>query len=49
MTPPIPLQRIPKRPKKPASRAFVLFVAAVSVAVFCTGLIAKCAAPVFPL
>lgn len=51
MTPPIQLQRMPKRPKKPATvRALFWAVAAVCLVVFCAGVIAKCTPnPVFPL
>ena len=51
MTPPTQLQRMPKRPKKPATvRVFFWAVAAVCVVFFFAGLIAKCTPnPVFPL
>lgn len=52
MTPPIQLQRMPKRKTmKPATvRALFWVVAAVCLVVFFAGLIAKCTPnPVFPL
>lgn len=53
MTPPIQLQRIPRRrkPMKPATvRALFWVVAVICLAIFCAGVIAKCTPdPVFPL
>lgn len=50
MTPPIPLQRIPKRPKKPATvRALFWAIAVPCLAIFCAGVISMCTTPVFPL
>ena len=52
MTPPIPLQRIPKRkrPIKPATvRALFWAIAVPCIAVFCAGAIAMCTTPVFPM
>ena len=51
MTPPILLQRIPKRRKKPATvRALFWVVAVICLAIFCAGVIARCTTnPVFPL
>lgn len=52
MTPPIQLQRIPKRHRlKPATvRALFWVIAIPCFAIFCAGVIAKCTPnPVFPL
>ena len=59
MTPPIQLQRMPKRrkptkptkPAKPAAVRALFWVAGViCLAIFCAGVIAKCTPnPVFPL
>ena len=52
MSPPIQLQRIPKRRKsiKPATvRALFWVIAVPCFAIFCAGVIAKCTTPVFPL
>ncbi|CAB5675878.1 Uncharacterised protein [Comamonas aquatica] len=44
MTPPIPLQRLPrKRPMKPATvRAFFWWVATVCISTACAGVISSC-------
>lgn len=52
MTPPIQLQRMPKRkrPMKPATvRALFWWVSVVAIVVFCAGAISRCVPPVFPL
>lgn len=51
MTPPIQLQRMPKRKTmKPATvRALFWAIAVPCIAVFCAGAIAMCTTPVFPL
>jgi hypothetical protein len=52
MTPPIQLQRLPKRKtNKPATvRALFWVIAIPCFAIFCAGVIAKCTpTPVFPL
>lgn len=52
MTPPIQLQRMPKRkrPMKPATvRALFWWVSAVAIVLFCAGAISRCVSPVFSL
>lgn len=52
MTPPLQLQRLPKRRRfKPATvRALFWTIAVLCIAVFCAGVIAKCTPnPAFPL